>query len=67
MPFQIYLLTLLLTTFRRNIALFEQLILIGALVSSFELRLADEKLELDCLERFNACSGDLFVFSRRRI
>ncbi|KXS94371.1 hypothetical protein AC578_2517 [Pseudocercospora eumusae] len=50
----------------RNIALFEQLILIGALVSSFELRLADETLELRCLERFNACSDDLFVFSRRR-
>jgi cytochrome P450 len=50
----------------RNIAYFEQVVLIATLVHLYEFRFTEENFELATLERFNANPGELVVSCSRR-
>ncbi|KUJ17671.1 cytochrome P450, partial [Mollisia scopiformis] len=50
----------------RNIAYFEQLIVIGTLVRLFDFEFLTEDLELETIERFNSNPGELELIARRR-
>lgn len=51
----------------RNIAYFEQLLVISALVKGFDFELQSPHFELQTLERFNSNPGELVMKCRRRI
>jgi cytochrome P450 len=50
----------------RNIAYFEQQLVISTLVRLFDFDFPDKSLELETLERFNSNPGELFLSCRRR-
>jgi benzoate 4-monooxygenase len=50
----------------RNISYFEMLLVITALLKTFDFELADPKYELRVLERFNANPDELFVNLKTR-
>lgn len=50
----------------RNIAYFEQLLLISTLVKEYEFEFETEGFELQTLERFNSNPGELVMFCRQR-
>jgi cytochrome P450 len=50
----------------RNIAYFEQIIIIATLVHAFDFELEHENFELETIERFNSNPGELVVSPRRR-
>jgi cytochrome P450 len=51
----------------RNIAYFEQLLVIGTLVRLFDFELPGKDFELETFERFNSNPGELFLSARRRL
>lgn len=51
----------------RNIAYFEQILVIGTLVRLFDFELEREDFELQTLERFNSNPGELVLSCRRRL
>jgi len=51
----------------RNIAYFEQLIVIGTLVRAFDFEFLSEDFELETIERFNSNPGELEMIARRRL
>ncbi|RFU80545.1 cytochrome p450 [Trichoderma arundinaceum] len=52
----------------RNIAYFEQLLVISALVKLFDFDFVDDEMQgLDIVERFNSNPGELCLWPRRRI
>lgn len=51
----------------RNIAYFEQILVIGTLVRLFDFEFESEDFELETLERFNSNPGELILSCRRRI
>ncbi len=51
----------------RNIAYFEQLLLIATLVRSFDFEFETPDFELETLERFNSNPGELLLNCRRRL
>jgi cytochrome P450 len=50
----------------RNIAYFEQLIVIGTLVRAFDFEFLSDNFELETIERFNSNPGELPLKVRRR-
>jgi cytochrome P450 len=50
----------------RNIAYFEQIIIIATLVHAFDFEFSHKDFELDTIERFNSNPGELVVRPRRR-
>ena len=50
----------------RNIAYFEQIIVIATLVHTFDFEFSHEDFELETIERFNANPGELVASPRRR-
>ena len=54
------------TCIGRNIAYFEQLLVIAALVKSFDFTCASPDFELEVIERFNSNPGEMFVNVSRR-
>lgn len=51
----------------RNIAYFEQLLVIGTLVRLFDFDFQFEDFELETIERFNSNPGELMLSCRRRV
>ena len=51
----------------RNIAYFEQLLVIFSLVRKFEFEFPDPSFELRTLERFNSNPGELLLNCRQRL
>jgi benzoate 4-monooxygenase len=51
----------------RNIAYFEQLLVIGTLVLLFDFEFAHKDFELETIERFNSNPGELKLICRRRL
>lgn len=51
----------------RNIAYFEQLLVIGSLVRLFDFDLPSDDFELETIERFNSNPGELMLSCRRRV
>jgi benzoate 4-monooxygenase len=51
----------------RNIAYFEQLLVISSLVRLFDFSFPDEPFELRTLERFNSNPDELVLCCRRRV
>ncbi|KAE9381402.1 cytochrome P450 [Stipitochalara longipes BDJ] len=51
----------------RNIAYFEQILVIGTLVRLFDFEFENEGFELQTLERFNSNPGELVLSCRRRL
>jgi cytochrome P450 len=51
----------------RNIAYFEQILVIGTLVRLFDFEFESEDFELETLERFNSNPGELVLSCRRRL
>jgi cytochrome P450 len=51
----------------RNIAYFEQLLVISMLVRLFDFELPSDDFELETLERFNSNPGELVLMPRRRL
>ncbi|RDW91649.1 cytochrome P450-21 [Coleophoma crateriformis] len=50
----------------RNIAYFEQVLVIGTLVRLFDFDFQSEDFQLETLERFNSNPGEMFLTARRR-
>lgn len=50
----------------RNIAYFEQLLVISSLVRNFDFEFVEKDFELVTLERFNSNPGEMLVSCRRR-
>jgi len=51
----------------RNIAYYEQLIVIGTLVRAFDFEFLSEDFELETIERFNSNPGEMEMIARRRL
>lgn len=51
----------------RNIAYFEQLIVIGTLVRAFDFEFLSGDFELETIERFNSNPGELEMIAHRRL
>jgi benzoate 4-monooxygenase len=51
----------------RNVAYFEQLLLIATLVRGFDFEFETPQFELEILERFNSNPGELLLSGRRRL